>query len=354
MILISVLALSLPQLFAKFKKEEKISDEELIAVRNILAGFDSSSLLASGTTSLNEIDLFYFNPNTASKQEWIALGLQENIAQRIVNFTSKGGKFYRETDLLKTYGFTQTNLDRLAPFMIFEEGDDKKFTEKNYDTEKDQNFTLFLFNPNTISKEQWVQLGIKDYVADRLVNFVSKGGKFKTPEDLLKTYGFQQQDYERLKDYMLFDDADTQIPQQKTQTVISSQKQITEINIASKDQLIALGFSNYNANGIITYREQLGGFYKLDQLKDVYKIDLTTLNDALPFLKINNTNIQKININTASFEQLEKHAYISEKVALAIVDYRNTKGNFIILSELQSVKGIYPELFEKLKPYLTL
>jgi hypothetical protein len=47
--------------------------------------------------------------------------------------------------------------------------------------------------------------------ADRLVNYVAKGGKYKTKTDLLKTYGFTQSDLERLNDYILLDSVITTI-----------------------------------------------------------------------------------------------------------------------------------------------
>lgn len=339
----------LPSVFQKLKKEEKTSDEKLTAVRKLLAQNNPDT----GFQSLHPGELFYFNPNTVSKEDWISLGIKENIAERIINYTTKGGKFFQKTDVLKIYGFQETDYQRLEPFIVFDDGEISEFNQKKYDTDKQ--IQLYPFNPNNINKEQWIQLGVSDFIAERIQNYIAKGGRFYSSDDVLKIYGFSQQDYERLKNYFVFDANETyQTNKEQTISSVPAEKQITEMNAATKEQLIALGFSNYNANGIITYREQLGGYYSLNQLHDVYKIDLAALSSALPFLKIDNSAILKLNINSATFEQLEKHPYISDKTAQAIIDYRTSKGNFIILSELQTVKGMYPELFEKLKPYLTL
>lgn len=349
LLVISVLSILLPSVFQKLKKEEKTSDEKLTAVRKLLAQNNPDS----GFQSLHQSEIFYFNPNTASKEDWVSLGIKENIADRIINYITKGGEFYQKTDVLKIYGFQESDYQRLEPFIVFDDEEISEFNQKNYTT--GEQIQLFPFNPNNISKEQWIQFGVKDFIAERILNYVAKGGKFYSSEDVMKIYGFSQQDYDRLENYFVFDaNENFQTNEEQTISSVPAEKQITEINAATKEQLIALGFSNYNANGIITYREQLGGYYSLNQLHDVYKIDLIALSSALPFLKIDNSAIVKLNINSATFEQLEKHAYLSEKTAQAIIDYRTSKGNFIILTELQSVKGMYPELFEKLKPYLTL
>ncbi|HKP31794.1 MAG TPA: hypothetical protein VJT83_03680, partial [Chitinophagaceae bacterium] len=37
--------------------------------------------------------LFYFDPNTASKEEWERLGIREKTVRTILNYLSKGGHF---------------------------------------------------------------------------------------------------------------------------------------------------------------------------------------------------------------------------------------------------------------------
>ncbi len=57
----------------------------------------------------------------------------------------------------------------------------------------------------------------------------------------------------------------------------------------------------------------------------------------------------KININTATVQQLQQLHGIGEKKAQAIVDYRNQHGKFKNIAELADVKGIGPKLLEKNK-----
>ena len=49
------------------------------------------------------VELFTFNPNTLETEGWRKLGLSERQAKTIMNYRSKGGRFYKKEDLKKIY-----------------------------------------------------------------------------------------------------------------------------------------------------------------------------------------------------------------------------------------------------------
>ncbi|NTU64791.1 MAG: hypothetical protein HGB05_15685, partial [Chloroflexi bacterium] len=63
---------------------------------------------------------------------------------------------------------------------------------------------------------------------------------------------------------------------------------------------------------------------------------------------------QKININTASVEELDKLPGIGPSIANAIIDYRTTNGPFKQIEDINAVKGIGDALFEKIKDQITV
>jgi competence protein ComEA len=62
----------------------------------------------------------------------------------------------------------------------------------------------------------------------------------------------------------------------------------------------------------------------------------------------------KININTASLEDLQKLPRIGPKVAQRILDYRKQNGSFKKVEELMKVKGIGEKVYAKLKDMITV
>ncbi len=231
---------------------------------------------------------------------------------------------------------------------------DTKYNKYQNTIVPEQKITLFEFDPNTISKEQWEQLGVSKFAAERLVNYIAKGGKFRSKSDLLKTYGFTQTDFERLEPYIKLDTISNIKFESKTLPGITINRVTTNLNTASKEQFMQLGFSPDNATRIIKFRENAGGIYNAEQLSTLFGIDMAVLSEAQPFLVADENDVIKININNATSTTLAAHIYISDELANAIVEYRNTTGKFYSLSEIRKVPGMYAGLFEKLKPYLIL
>ncbi len=63
---------------------------------------------------------------------------------------------------------------------------------------------------------------------------------------------------------------------------------------------------------------------------------------------------QKVNINTASADELAKLPRIGPAIAQRIVDFRKENGNFKRIEDLMKVRGIGEKVFNQLKDLITV
>jgi DNA uptake protein ComE-like DNA-binding protein len=238
----------------------------------------------------------------------------------------------------------------------------KNTSYHNY-TEPKKNIRLFNFDPNTSTEEQWQELGLKDRIIHTIKNYLSKGGSFKKKEDLKKVYGLQEDEYTKLEPFIRIavkeetkSYPNKYSPDQTHTKPVRKEKNLNiyDINTANSDAFIALpGIGDKLANRIINFRNKLGGFYSVEQVKETYALPDSTFQLIKQFLKLN-SEVKKININTATKDDLKSHPYIKWNIANAIVEYRNQHGTFKSLEELKNIILIDEGIYKKIVPYLGL
>jgi competence protein ComEA len=62
----------------------------------------------------------------------------------------------------------------------------------------------------------------------------------------------------------------------------------------------------------------------------------------------------KVNINTATAEELSTLEGIGEMKAESIIEFRGNHGHFTKIEDLKNVKGIGDKIFEKIKDQITV
>jgi competence protein ComEA len=62
----------------------------------------------------------------------------------------------------------------------------------------------------------------------------------------------------------------------------------------------------------------------------------------------------KVNINTASLEELQRLPRIGPQIAQRILDYRKENGNFKKIEDIMKVRGIGEKVYGQLKDLITV
>lgn len=140
----------------------------------------------------------------------------------------------------------------------------------------------------------------------------------------------------------------------------SSGEILDDINSVQFDALMNVkGVGRSAAYEIIRYREKLGGFTYMEQLKDIPCIDSEMYDILCSYFSVQSESAydstgEKIDLNTATVRELASVDGISEKTAQNIVLYRKKYGDFVSIRELMEVDGIGTELFQKIKDKFTV
>lgn len=221
---------------------------------------------------------------------------------------------------------------------------------------------LFYFDPNTISVDDWKRLGVREKTANTIRNYISKGGHFYKPEDIGKIWGLHEDEVQRLLPYVRIERKPTpdnnkysgwennKTNEKPTNTIVP-----LDVNRSDTAAFIALpGIGSKLAARIVAFREKLGGFYKVEQLAETYGLPDSTYQKIKSRLFIGNAAVKKLNINTATVEEMKGHPYLRYNVANAIVQYRTQHGNFASVSDIKKIMMITDEIYEKAAPYLTI
>ncbi len=140
---------------------------------------DSRRVLEESLKKRPEPESFPFDPNTATVEELVHLGLSERQAQVIENYRAKGGRYYKPEDFAKMYVVDSALFRRLKPYI-----------------------KLKKLDLNSADSTELLQLrGIGPYYAGKIVRYRARlGGVFTSVEQLLEIEGFEAERLARFAD----------------------------------------------------------------------------------------------------------------------------------------------------------
>lgn len=194
------------------------------------------------------------------------------------------------------------------------------------------------FNPDTVSQSGWVALGLSERQAEVLLTYKERIGGFYDVDALYKAFVLDSNKVNQWKPFLVFE-------KKKVKRI--------ELNSASIDELVKLkGIGQGYAKRIITYRDKLGGYHSVTQVREIYNFPEELAVSIEPFIRADTLFVNKIRINFVSLEELVKHPYFDYKTARALLNYRQEHGPFRSISEVLRCKAVEGDMGVKWLPYL--
>lgn len=218
------------------------------------------------------------------------------------------------------------------------------------------------FNPNFISDYKGYMLGMTPSEIDRLHAFRSGNSYVNTAAEFQRVTQVSDSLLQTIAPYFKFPDWTKNRSTKGASTHYTSQKVLTknnhraDLNSATAEELQSInGIGAKLSARIVKFRNRLGGFLIDEQLYDVYGLEPQVVKRTLERFKVvEKPFIEKININTASVEELQKLIYLQKKAAISIVNYRNSNKSIDSFEELSKIENFPSDKLDRIVLYLSL
>jgi len=220
---------------------------------------------------------------------------------------------------------------------------------------------LFYFDPNTADSTALLRLGLTVWQVRNIYKYRAAGGVYREPSDFAKLYGLSAGHYRQLQPYIRI--SDDFRPASEVYGNVSNRTHRDTTVVVDKigtNERVALnasdttafkrvpGIGSYFASQIVNYRKRLGGYVAVSQLREIENFP----ESSLGYFVIDDVPLKKLNVNTATLNELKYHPYINFYQARAIVDYRRMKKSLSSLNELRLLKDFSPTDIERITPYV--
>lgn len=226
---------------------------------------------------------------------------------------------------------------------------------------------LFPFDPNHADSLTLLRLGFRPWQASNLMKYRRAGGVWRSPDDLRRLYGLNEEDFARLRPYVRIAPADRRRPRTAYERdfygtphgerpVFENVEKYPEgtrlpLNEADTAELKKIpGIGSYYARKIVDYRERLGGFVSAGQVDEVEGLPPGT---SRWFTVAPGFRPKQIRLNHATFKQLIRHPYLNYEQTKDIANYIHSYGPLHSWRELRLYRDFTEEDFRRLTPYFS-
>ncbi len=284
----------------------------------------------------------HFDPNTATFDELLELGLSKHEAVSLLKYRAAGKVFRIPEDLALCYGISDSLYRQLAPWVRI--GRKYAIAPEEYRTGRilPEPLEPRPFRIDTVSVRYLRAIGaLSKRQAEAFVRWRDLSGIYDM-EELRDCYVVSDSVAAALEPYVIF-------PERKPHPI----EEPVELNTADSAALRSVsGIGPKTVGAILTYRERLGGFLRAEQLAEVPGVTERNYEKILKQIYCDSCKIRKIDINFASPKVLGRHPYIAPQVLRKLLKARQLKGGWSTAEELIEENIMTRKEAARLVPYL--
>lgn len=222
--------------------------------------------------------------------------------------------------------------------------------------------TIFPFNPNYITDYKGYTLGMSVDEIDRLIQFRANNNWINSTQQFQDVTKVSDSLLSVISPYFKFPDwitntRSSEVLRNSYLNRIRSYEEKIDLNNATAQQLKRVnGIGDKLSDRIIKFRNSFsGGFIADVQLKDVYGLSPEVIQRITNEFTVKTPRqIEKINLNSASTEELVTIQHIDYELAYEIINQRTLREGYKSWDELTKVKKFPIEKIEIIKLYLKL
>ena len=283
-----------------------------------------------------------FDPNTASLDDLLGLGLSKHEAVSLLKYRAAGKVFRIPEDLALCYGISDSLYRRLAPWVRI--GRKYAIAPEEYRTGRilPEPLPPQPFRIDTVSVRYLRAIGaLSKRQAEAFVRWRDLSGIYDM-EELRDCYVVSDSVAAALEPYVIF-------PERKARPI----EEPIELNTADSAALRSVsGIGPRTVVSILNYRERLGGFLRAEQLAEVPGVTERNYEKILKQIYCDSCKIRKIDINFASPKVLGRHPYIAPQALRKLLKARQLKGGWSTAEELVEENIMTRKEAARLAPYL--
>lgn len=205
-------------------------------------------------------------------------------------------------------------------------------------------------DPNTFDEAEWIRQGLSPGQAAVVMRWRSSGRVFRKKEDVQQMKFIPPRVYANLAPWISIQ-AVKDFPSAMQKTFSRDLKKSIDLNTADTVLLCDLPFIGPGrARTIWKFRERLGGFYSVDQLKEVKTLPDSVFVIIRPKVEVLSPVYRKIDLNTLNDSLY--HPYFNRSLVRMIIAYRTQNGFYKDPTDIRKLPLVDEDLWRKIAPYI--